>query len=247
MVRRWCSVVSAQPASAQPSAQTFTLEQALQFALDHYPSIRSTLEQVNASAANVDVAKAAYWPRLDSLWQTNRATANNIFGQLLPQSVIPALSGPALPSTSADSVWGSAAGALFSWEPVDFGLRSAVVREAQESMRMLRRVASFVAPALLIWIDRDSSLASSAGERSDARRGRVRAKRACRNRRRVCGSDRRNGYAARKVIQYAGRVAMGSAGDVQVKDVVVNGVVVVRDGRQLLDVYPGQPIRAAQQ
>jgi dihydroorotase len=31
-----------------------------------------------------------------------------------------------------------------------------------------------------------------------------------------------------------------------IKDVIVNGVVVVRDGRPLLDVYPGQPIRAPQ-
>jgi outer membrane protein TolC len=113
------------------SAHTFTLEQALQYAVDHYPTVRAALEQVTASAANVAVAKTAYLPRFDSLWQTNRATANNIFGQLLPQSVIPSLSGPVLPSASADSVWGSAAGGLFSWEPFDLGLRSAMVREAE--------------------------------------------------------------------------------------------------------------------
>lgn len=122
---------SAQPAPSQAAGQTFTLEQALEFALTHYPTVRAALEQVTASSANVSVARTAYLPRLDALWQTNRATANNVFGQLLPQAVIPALSGPALPDSSADSVWGSAAGALFSWEPVDFGLRSAVVREAR--------------------------------------------------------------------------------------------------------------------
>src|SRR6187200_2373958 len=105
---------------------TLTLGQALQYALDHYPTVTAAIELVNASTANVSVAKSAYLPRLDALWQTNRATANNVFGQLLPQSVIPALSGPVLPSSSSDSVWGSAAGALFSWEPVDLGLRSAV-------------------------------------------------------------------------------------------------------------------------
>jgi outer membrane protein TolC len=108
-----------------------TLEQALQYALDHYPTVRAALEQVNASTANVSVAKAAYLPRFDALWQTNRATANNIVGQLLPQSVIPSMSGPVLPSASGQSVWGSAAGGLFSWEPVDFGLRDAAVREAE--------------------------------------------------------------------------------------------------------------------
>jgi len=110
---------------------TLTLEQALQYALDHYPTVRAALEQVNASTANVSVAKSAYLPRFDAVWQTNRATANNIFGQLLPQSVVPPISGPVLPSASGQSVWGSAAGGLLSWEPIDFGLRSATVREAE--------------------------------------------------------------------------------------------------------------------
>jgi outer membrane protein len=111
--------------------QTFTLDQAIRYAADHYPTVRAALEQVNVSTANVDVAKAAYLPRLDSLWQSNRATANNIFGQLLPQAVIPSLSGPVLPLASGGSVWGSAAGALFSWEPFDFGLRQASVAAAE--------------------------------------------------------------------------------------------------------------------
>src|ERR1700682_377533 len=58
-------------------------------------------------------------------WQSNLGTANNIFGQVLPQSVIPAMSGPVLPGASAGSVWGSATAGLFSWEPFDFGLRQA--------------------------------------------------------------------------------------------------------------------------
>ena len=86
------------------AARTFTLEQALQFAVDHYPTVRAALEQINASTAGILLAKSAYLPRLDSLWQSNRATANNIFGQLLPQSVIPAMSGPVLDSASGRSV-----------------------------------------------------------------------------------------------------------------------------------------------
>jgi outer membrane protein len=108
---------SAQETPTQPQASpplSFTLEQALQYAIDHYPTVRAALEQVNASTAGVSVAKSAYLPRLDSLWQSNRGTANNIFGQVLPQSVIPAMSGPVLPSASGGSVWGSATGALFS-------------------------------------------------------------------------------------------------------------------------------------
>jgi outer membrane protein TolC len=127
--------VNATPAAGQPGTaapvQTFTLRQALQYAVEHYPAIRVALEQTNAATANVQVARGSYLPRLEAVWQTNRATANNTFGQLLPQSIIPAISGPVLPSATSDSVWGSAAGGLLSWEPFDFGLRGAAVQEAE--------------------------------------------------------------------------------------------------------------------
>ena len=71
--------------AAQP--QALTLDQAIQYATDHYPSIRAVLEQATASAAGVDVARSAYLPRLDAMWQSNRATVNNVFGQVLPQGV----------------------------------------------------------------------------------------------------------------------------------------------------------------
>ena len=121
-----------------PQAQVFTLEGALQYAVDHYPTVRAALEQVSAATAGVDVARAGYLPRLDSLWQSSRGTANNVFGQLLPQSVIPALTGPVLTSASGDSVWGSAAGALFSWEALDFGLRRATVASAEAAVARAR-------------------------------------------------------------------------------------------------------------
>jgi len=124
------------PAAVQ-TPTTVTLDQALRYAAEHYPAVRAALEQVNASAAGVRVARAAFLPRLDSLWQSNRATTNNVFGQLLPQSVIPSISGPVLPA-SAGSVWGSAAGALFSWEAYDFGLRDAVVAGADATLAKAR-------------------------------------------------------------------------------------------------------------
>src|ERR1700681_4409565 len=116
--------VWAQPPAGQTGPQqALTLGQAIQYAVDHYPTVRAALEQINASTASVSVAKSAYLPRLDSLWQSTRGTVNNISGQVLPQSVVPAMSGPVLASASSGSVWGSATGALFSWEPFDFGLR----------------------------------------------------------------------------------------------------------------------------
>src|SRR6058998_205794 len=122
------------PNSRTAAPQSLTLDQAMQYAVDHYPTVRAALEQVNASTAGVDIARSAYLPRLDSPWQSHRATANNIFGQALPQTVIPSMSGPVLSSTSAESVWGSATGALFSWEPFDFGLRHAGVASAEAGL-----------------------------------------------------------------------------------------------------------------
>ena len=108
-------------------------------------------------------------PRLDSLWQSNRATANNVFGQLLPQSVIPAISGPVLSSASSDSVWGSAAGALFSWEPFDFGLRGATVAGAEAAVARARAdealtrldVQSAVGAAFLDVVRREQPVAAT--------------------------------------------------------------------------------------
>jgi outer membrane protein len=130
-------LASAQTPQAPPPT-VFTFDQAVQYALDHYPTVRAALEQINASTANVTIAQSAYLPRLDSLWQSNRGTTNNIFGQVLPQSVIPSMSGPVLPSASGGSVWGSAVGALFSWEPVDFGLRRAAVSAAEAAVTRAR-------------------------------------------------------------------------------------------------------------
>lgn len=123
---------------AQAGPQPFTLDQALQYAAEHYPAVVAALEQVNASAAGVTVARSAYLPRLDSLWQSNRGTANNVFGQLLPQAVLPSLSGPVLPDASGASVWGSAAGAFFSWEPFDLGLRKTAVSAAEAALSRAR-------------------------------------------------------------------------------------------------------------
>jgi outer membrane protein TolC len=119
-------------------SSTWTLDQALQYAVDHYPTVRAAMEQINASAAGVQLAKTAYLPRLDSLWQSNLATTNNVFGQVLPQSVIPALSGPVLPNASGQGVWSSATGAFASWEPFDFGLRGATVAGAEAAVTRAR-------------------------------------------------------------------------------------------------------------
>src|SRR5437660_2436796 len=108
-------------------------DQAVESALKHYPAVSVSQEQVNAAAAGIDLARTAYLPRVDSLAQFNRATRNNTFGLLFPQGVIPAISGPVLGTNNFGTVWGSAVGALVTWEPFDFGLRRASVAAATAS------------------------------------------------------------------------------------------------------------------
>jgi outer membrane protein len=108
-----------------------TLQEAVDFALKHYPAVRAALERVTAAQAGVGLARTNYLPRADLVWQTNRATDNNITGLLLPQSIIAPISGPVPTATSNQSAWGSAAGLLFSWEFFDFGYRGAKVDAAR--------------------------------------------------------------------------------------------------------------------
>lgn len=178
-----------EPSSAAPPPSTeaetavpvFTIEEALRHAVANYPRVKAALEQVNVTSAGVDLARSAYLPRLDSLWQTNRATVNNITGLLLPQSVIPGISGPPLTSTSGQSAWGSVAGALFSWEPFDLGLRDAGVRGAEAAVTRARAdealtqldVQSAVGSAFLSVVQAERALAAA---RADVERREILAR-----------------------------------------------------------------------
>ena len=113
-----------------------TLNDAVQLALKNYPAIKESRARTQAAEEGIGVARTAYLPRLDMLWQENRATRNNVFGLLLPQSIVPPISGPVLGTRSFGSVWGSAGGALLSWEAIDFGLRKAGVDAAAHKPRL---------------------------------------------------------------------------------------------------------------
>lgn len=114
----------------QATVPVLTLQQAVESALKNYPAIRVSQEEVNAAAAGIQLARTAYLPRIDLLAQVNRATRNNVFGVVLPQSVIPSMSGPVLGTDNLGTAWGSMVGTLVTWEPFDFGLRHASVAAA---------------------------------------------------------------------------------------------------------------------
>jgi outer membrane protein len=127
----WSFGPSAQAQTAEASKKTLTLDEAVDFALKHYPAVRAALERSTAAQAGVGLARTTYLPRADTVWQANRATDNNITGLLLPQSITAPISGPVQATASGRSAWGSAAGLLFSWEPLDFGYRGAKVDAAR--------------------------------------------------------------------------------------------------------------------
>ena len=129
-------------AQAAGEAKTFTVEEAVDFALKNYPAVRASLERVRAAEAGVGVARTTYLPRTDILWQTNRATDNNITGLLIPNSVTAPITGPVPLSVSNQSAWGSACGLLFSWEPLDFGYRGAKVDAAHAARNRASAEAS---------------------------------------------------------------------------------------------------------
>jgi outer membrane protein TolC len=121
-----------QTATPQPHVQKLTLSAAIDAAEANYPRTRAALEQRNSAQAAIVVARSAYYPHADLLWQTNRATANNIYGLLLPQGIVPPISGPVIASDNTRSAWSSAGGTLISWQPFDFGLRAAQVNAAKQ-------------------------------------------------------------------------------------------------------------------
>jgi len=166
------AMAAALPAQQAAPSGTVTLAQAVESSLQNYPSIRVSQEQINAAAAAIRLARTTYLPRVDALAQVNRATRNNVFGLLLPQSVIPSMSGLVIGSNNLGSVWGSAIGGLVTWEPFDFGLRSANVaiadRARAQSEAAVKRtqfdVAAATADAYLTLVAaQQTSLAAQAG------------------------------------------------------------------------------------
>jgi outer membrane protein TolC len=117
-------------ATSVRAQEPMTLSTAVERALANAPAIQASTAQVEAAAAAIQLARTAYLPRLDTIAQFNAATRNNVFGLLLPQSVLPSISGPVLGTNNTAFVAGGAVGALVTWEPFDFGVRGATVAAA---------------------------------------------------------------------------------------------------------------------
>lgn len=120
---------------ASARAEVLSIDQAVRRAVERYGAVKVSTEKSAEAAQAIALARTAYLPRADFLGQVNRATRNNLFGMVFPQSTLPSISGPPLYDNSMTSVWGSMIGLTFSWEPFDFGLRKAQVDSAEASRR----------------------------------------------------------------------------------------------------------------
>ncbi len=116
-----------------PTPKAFSLEDALNYALQNYPAVRASVEEVNATHAGITLARAQYLPSLSGVYQDSRATQNQVPGIWLPTAITPTVEGPIGNSSSGQSYWTSQAAALFSWEPFDFGLRPSAVAQAKSA------------------------------------------------------------------------------------------------------------------
>jgi outer membrane protein TolC len=124
---------AAEPVSlADSGARVVTIAEAVQVALDNYPSINAAVAQAQAAKRGISLARTAYLPRLDTTYQEVRGSSNptnNIYYPLMDLPLV------VTPDTNrrdfGRSVWSATAGAVFNWELIDFGLRRARVRAAQ--------------------------------------------------------------------------------------------------------------------
>jgi outer membrane protein TolC len=122
----------------EPPKDPIDIKIAVGIALENYPAIRAAKERALAAGAGIDLANTTYLPRVDLLWQEIRATRNNISGTLIPNPVIPGISGSVSPTASWQNGWGSNSGALLSWEPFDFGYRGSLVEIARAAEKEAR-------------------------------------------------------------------------------------------------------------
>jgi outer membrane protein TolC len=154
------------------------VQQAVEYALTHYPAIRASMEQYNASRAGVSLARTNYLPSLNGVWQIDRGSRESVLGVLLPQSptILTGTQGGITPHANRP-FWTSGAGVLLSWEPFTFGYRHAEVQSAeataaraQEQVALTQLgVTSAVAEASLALLAQEQRV--SASEADVNRRG----------------------------------------------------------------------------
>ncbi len=125
-----CPAAALAQSSDQPPLR-LSIDQAIQYGLDHYPAVRASLARVTAAKSGVDLTRTAYLPRVEMGIQQSVSTFNKVNGLFFQTPYTAPIWGPQRPEISYAGAWGSAAGVLAAWEPFDFGLRAANVEAAR--------------------------------------------------------------------------------------------------------------------
>jgi outer membrane protein TolC len=127
MVARLCSgVVAAMTllAVGRPAgAGELTLPEAVSFALEHHPALRTRAATDAAAEARASIARAAALPDLSLVGQVNRATGNVVPGSLFAMRGLPSVSGPPRGRDFDEGAWGTAVGATTAWDLVGLARR----------------------------------------------------------------------------------------------------------------------------
>lgn len=119
---------SAAAAAAPPAG--LTLPQAIRFAIEHHPSLRTRAAVQAQSAARTGTLRAGYLPQVEVGIQLNRATGNVLPGSLFAMRGVPAVSGPPLPAQLDGGAFGSLASLSASWDVAGLVQRMAQVDAA---------------------------------------------------------------------------------------------------------------------
>lgn len=115
---------------SQSPHEAVSLKQLLTLAEKRYPLVRAKRSVAEARLNAITAAERTIIPTLDLSLQANAASHNNITGMFFPQGILP-ISGPPTAGNFFTPAWGSAASALFTWQPFTFGQREADVALAQ--------------------------------------------------------------------------------------------------------------------
>ncbi len=133
-------------AFADPPLTTMSLPQALAYARDRQPSIRSALAEYDARRAEARVPRAQWLPQIGATAQLYGGTANNTTASYLTiaEMDIPRIGG-SKSATQATAAWGPSASSLaglgVNQEVYDFGRISAQIAVADASAAMAKATA----------------------------------------------------------------------------------------------------------
>lgn len=112
---------------AQTLADTLVhLKDAVSLAEQNYHLLKAAKYEADGAYENVEVVKYSRLPSIESSYQAEIATANNLSGMFYPNAILP-ISGPPSSVNNYTAASGSAASILLNWQAVTFGERNAEI------------------------------------------------------------------------------------------------------------------------